>query len=241
VTEAWALLGSLGFGLVIGLRHAFEADHIAAVGSMISERGGARRALRTGVLWGAGHSISILVAGILVLGLRVAISESMSRLLEGGVAVMIVFLGGAAISRALRDRADIHRHTHTHGGRTHTHLHVHGPEVEHLPSDPGHARPAGIKPLLVGVMHGLAGSAALTLVVLTQTRSVILGLAYFTAFGIGSIGGMALMSAAISLPFRATVSRPALNLSIRVAAGGLGVAFGLFYAWLQLHPFAVQA
>jgi hypothetical protein len=222
VTEAWALLGSLGFGLVIGLRHALEADHIAAVGSMISEHGGARRALRTGVLWGTGHSISILVAGILVLGMRVAIPEPMSRLLEGGVAVMIIVLGGAAISRALRGRTDVHRHTHTHDGRTHTHLHFHGP--------------AGIKPLLVGVLHGLAGSAALTLLVLTQTRSVILGLAYLTAFGVGSIGGMALMCVAISVPFRATAGRPALNCSIRIVAGGLGVAFGLFYAWLQVHP-----
>jgi hypothetical protein len=214
-------LGSLGFGLVIGLRHAFEADHIAAVGSMISEHGGARRALRTGVLWGTGHSISILAAGILVLGLRVAISEQMSRLLEGGVALMIIALGGAALSRALRGRTDVHRHVHTHGGRTHTHLHFHGP--------------VGMKPLLVGVMHGLAGSAALTLLVLTQTRSVILGLAYLAAFGVGSIGGMALMSVAISLPFRATAGRPALNLSIRIAAGALGVAFGLFYAWSQVH------
>jgi high-affinity nickel-transport protein len=85
-------------------------------------------------------------------------------------------------------------------------------------------------------MHGLAGSAALTLLVLTQTRSMTLGLAYLTAFGIGSIGGMALMSLVISLPFNATAGRPRLNRSIRIVAGGLGLAFGLFYAWSQVHP-----
>lgn len=229
------MLGILGLGLAFGLRHATEADHIAAVGSMLSEHGGARRALRTGVLWGAGHSISILVAGLLVLGLRLTIPEQVSRSLEFGVALMIIALGGLALSRALRSRTDFHRHTHTHGGRTHTHLHVHGPDIEHLPSDPGHAVPTGFKPLLVGIMHGLAGSAALTLLVLTQTRSVILGLVDLAAFGVGSIGGMALMSVLISVPFSATTGRPALHRSIRIAAGGLGLAFGLFYAWSQVH------
>jgi hypothetical protein len=103
-------------------------------------------------------------------------------------------------------------------------------------SDDGHARPVGLRPVLVGVLHGLAGSGALTLLVLTQTRSVSLGLTYLAAFGIGSVGGMALMSVLISLPFNATAGRPALNRSIRIVAGGLGLAFGLFYAWSQLYP-----
>jgi len=235
VSETWGALGILGLGLVIGLRHASEADHIAAIGSMVSEQGGVRRALRTGVLWGTGHTISILAAGIVVLGLRVAISERTSRVLEGGVALMIMTLGGVALSRALRDRKDFHRHSHTHGGHSHTHLHVHGPDEEHVPSDPGHARPVGVKPLLVDVMHNLASSAALTLLVLTQTRSVGLGLAYLAAFGIGSIGGMALMSVLISLPFNLSAGRPALHRSIRIAAGGAGLAFGLFYAWSQVY------
>lgn len=237
MSETW--LGILGLGLVFGLRHATEADHIAAVGSMVSEEGGARRALRTGVLWGTGHTLSILVAGILVLGLRVAISERTSRIFEGGVALMVITLGGVALSRALRGRTDFHRHAHTHGGRRHTHLHFHASEEQHLPFDPGHASPFGLKPLLVGVVHGLAGSAALTLLVLTQTRSATLGLAYLAAFGIGSVVGMALMSVLISLPFNASANRPVLNRSIRIAAGGLGLAFGLSYAWSHvLHGVA---
>ncbi len=235
MSESWDVLGILGIGLVFGLRHATEADHIAAVGTMVSEQGGVRRALRTGVLWGAGHTISILAAGILVLGLRLAISERVSRFLEFGVALMIITLGGLALTRALRGRTDFHRHAHTHGGHSHSHLHFHGSEEQHLPSDPGHAVPTGFKPLLVGIMHGLAGSAALTLLVLTQTRSTALGMAYLAAFGIGSIGGMALMSVLISVPFSATASRPGLNRSIRIVAGGLGLAFGLLYAWSQVH------
>ena len=217
MSETW--FGILGLGLVFGLRHATEADHIAAVGSMVSEQGGARRALRTGVLWGTGHTISILAAGVLVLGLRVAISERTSRFLEFGVALMIIALGGLALTGALRHRTGFHRHAHTHGGRRHTHFHFHGSEEQHLS-----------KPLLVGIMHGLAGSAALTLLVLTQTRSSTLGLLYLGAFGTGSIGGMALMSVLISLPFNATAGQPRLNRSVRILAGGLGLAFGLFYA-----------
>jgi ABC-type nickel/cobalt efflux system permease component RcnA len=236
VSETWAVLGILGLGLVFGLRHATEADHIAAVGSMVSEQGGVRRALRTGLLWGAGHTISILAAGILVLGLRLTIPDRASRFLEFGVALMIVALGGLALSRAIRGRADFHRHVHTHGGLRHTHLHFHGSEEQHLASDPGHAAPTGFKPLLVGIMHGLAGSAALTLLVLAHTRSMTLGLAYLAAFGIGSIGGMGLMSVLISLPFHVTAGRPGLNRSIRIVAGGLGLAFGLLYAWSQVHP-----
>ena len=229
-------LGILGLGIVFGLRHAFEADHIAAVGSMVSEQGGVRRALLTGVLWGTGHTISILAAGVLVLGLRLAISDRTSRFLEFGVALMIITLGGLALSRALRGRNDVHRHAHAHPGHSHAHLHFHDGNDQHLSSDPGHARPVGLKPLLVGLMHGLAGSAALTLLVLTQTRSIPLGLAYLAAFGIGSIGGMAMMSVLISVPFLASARRPGLNRFIRIAAGGLGLAFGLFYAWSQVHP-----
>ncbi len=208
-------LGILGLGIVFGLRHAFEADHIAAVGSMVSEQGGVRRALRTGVLWGTGHTISILAAGVLVLGLRLAISERTSRFLEFGVALMIITLGGLALSRALRGGNKLHRHAHDH---------------------PGHGSRVGLKPLLVGLMHGLAGSAAVTLLVLTQTRSIPLGLTYLATFGIGSIGGMALMSVLISVPFSASARRPGIHRFLRIAAGGLGMAFGLFYAWSQFHP-----
>lgn len=229
-------LGILGLGIVFGLRHAFEADHIAAVGSMVSEQGGVRRALRTGVLWGTGHTISILAAGVLVLGLRLAISERTSRFLEFGVALMIITLGGLALSRALRGGNKVHRHAHDHPGHSHTHLHFHDANNPHESSHPEHGSRVGLKPLLVGLMHGLAGSAAVTLLVLTQTRSIPLGLTYLAAFGIGSIGGMALMSVLISVPFSASARRPGINRFLRIAAGGLGLAFGLFYAWSQFHP-----
>lgn len=244
--------GVLLVGLLFGLRHATEADHIAAVGAIVSERRGWRRALSAGTLWGLGHTASILAAGAFVVALHVAIPDRLARLFELLVAFMIVGLGGAALARALRDRPDAHVHLHAHGGRLHRHLHFHGPEDAHRPEGEGrvprpdaahghaaHAAAAGLKPLLVGLMHGLAGSAALTLLVLAQIRSAALGLLYLGVFGAGSIAGMAAMSLALALPFAATSSWPAVNRTIRIAAGAASLAFGLFYAWSRLAGGAV--
>ena len=252
-----AALGVLGLGLLFGLRHATEADHIAAVGAIVSERRGLRAAVFTGALWGAGHTVSILVAGLLVLGLNLVIPERAARLLESGVALMIIVLGGTALARALRSRPDVHSHLHVHGGRWHRHLHFHDAGDAHLPEPAGrsgHVREArhahgvpeaqhahaagtgGLKPFAVGILHGLAGSAALTLLVLAQIRSLPLGAAYLLVFGLGSIGGMAIMSLLIGVPFAATASRPDLNRSIRIATGACSLAFGLFYAWALLAP-----
>jgi len=239
-----ATAGVLGLGLLFGLKHATEADHMAAIGAIVSEQGGLRRALWTGGLWGSGHTISIVVAGLFVLGLRLAIPESMARSLEFGVALMIIGLGSTALGRALRNRPDAHVHRHAHDSRDHAHPHFHEGGDQHLPSLDGDtprrvhgvhsACTIGVKPLCVGMMHGLAGSAALTLLVLAQIPSVSLGLIYLLVFGLGSIGGMVLMSLAISLPFAATVSRPRVNRVIRIASGMLSLGFGLFYAYCQL-------
>ena len=105
--------GILLLGFLFGLKHATEADHIAAVGAIVSEKRGWRPAALTGALWGAGHTLSIVVAGLCVLALRVAIPDGLARLFELVVALMIVGLGGTALARALRSRSDVHVHAHT--------------------------------------------------------------------------------------------------------------------------------
>jgi ABC-type nickel/cobalt efflux system permease component RcnA len=238
---AAGVVGVLGLGLLFGLRHAIETDHIAAVSAIVSERRGWRAAVMTGSAWGAGHSLSIIVAGFLVLGLRLAIPESVARLLEFAVALMIIALGGTALARALRSQARMHSHEHVHDGVVHRHLHFHQADDAHAPSPGGvweHGEHrigrAGLKPFLVGAVHGLAGSAALTLLVLAQIASLPLGLAYLALFGLGSIAGMAIMSLALSLPFSAASARPGLHRGLRVATGLLSLGFGLVYAWTQV-------
>jgi ABC-type nickel/cobalt efflux system permease component RcnA len=232
---------ALGLGFVLGLKHATEADHLVAVATIVSEQRSVRRSSLVGALWGAGHTAALVAVGLLVLLLRVAIPPRVAALFEFGVALMIVLLGSRVLYFLLRDRRRVHTHTHRHGERVHTHLHFHDERDAHAPSAPHprrHARHgglSGLRPVLVGAVHGLAGSAALTLLILTEVvrgGSRALGLTYLLVFGAGSVGGMLLMSTLISLPFALTASRfERINTPIRLAAGLSSVAFGLFYAW----------
>ena len=230
--SAFALLG---LGLVFGLKHATEADHIVAVSTIVSEQRSLLRSAIVGALWGVGHTIALIFVGIIVLALRVAVPETVARWLEFGVALMIIGLGLSALLRALRQRSDVHLHQHKHDGVSHVHLHFHEHGTEHTGPVAAHSHAVsriGFKPLLVGAMHGLAGSAALTLLVLTQIQSTALGLLYLAVFGVGSITGMLLMSGLIGLPFALTARRfNGVHYGLQTVAGALSIAFGLWYAY----------
>ncbi len=230
----------LGLGLVFGLKHATEVDHVVAVSTIVSEHRNLLRAAVVGGLWGLGHTISLIVVGVIVLALRIAIPVYVSSWLEFGVALMIIGLGVNALVRALRRRSDAHLHRHNHGGVLHEHLHFHEGETEHsgmdVPSHADtHAHPVsrvGFKPLLVGSMHGLAGSGALTVLVLTQIPSAMLGFFYLLVFGIGSIFGMLLMSFLVGLPFALSSRRlGTVHYGLQTIAGALSIAFGFWYAY----------
>jgi ABC-type nickel/cobalt efflux system permease component RcnA len=238
------VLLALGLGFVLGLKHAMDADHVVAVATIVSEQLSVFRAALVGVLWGFGHSAALLAAGGLVVFLRMAIPEPVAALLELAVALMIVILGGRILYLLLRSRKKVHVHAHSHGGVTHAHLHFHGAEDAHEPSSPHrhhgarHGRTIGLRPLLVGMVHGLAGSAALTLLVLTEVLrggSRILGMGYLLVFAAGSIGGMLLMSVVLSLPFVLTSVRfERVNVPLRLVAGVGSVLFGMYYAWTSV-------
>ena len=235
----------LGLGLVFGLKHATEVDHVVAVSAIVSEHRNILRSAFIGGLWGAGHAASLVIVGVLVLVFRVAIPLPLANWLEFGVALMIIGLGFVAMMRVLRRRGDVHLHRHDHDGQSHVHIHFHEGATQHASlavsrqttdstaASHSHAiARLGFKPLFVGAMHGLAGSAALTLLVLTQIQSVWLGLLYLAVFGIGSTLGMLLMSGLIGLPFALSGQRlTKLNYGLQTAAGGLSIAFGLWYAY----------
>jgi ABC-type nickel/cobalt efflux system permease component RcnA len=171
----------LGVGLVFGLKHATEADHIVAVSAIVSRERSLMRSATVGALWGIGHTVSLILVGIMVLALRVAVPEGVAEWLEFGVALMIIGLGTSALLRALKQSSRVHLHQHRHNGVEHVHLHFHERETEHRGAAPAHSHAIsriGFKPLIVGAMHGLAGSAALTLLLLTQIDSTALGLLY---------------------------------------------------------------
>ncbi|HEX8141219.1 MAG TPA: hypothetical protein VF553_01395 [Pyrinomonadaceae bacterium] len=235
------LLLALGLGFLLGLKHATEADHLVAITTIVSEQRSIGRAAAVGALWGVGHTAALFLAAVLVILLRVAIPLRLAALLEFLVALMIILLGTRILYLVLRRQHKVHVHAHEHDGHAHTHLHFHTETDAHGVAESSshdnvpHRSLWGWKPLLVGMMHGLAGSAALTLLVLAEVvrgGSRALGVAYMVIFGIGSIGGMLLMSILISLPFVSTARRfQWIHTPVRLVAGIMSVAFGLYYAW----------
>jgi len=225
--------GLLGLGLVYGIKHATEADHIVAVSTIVTEHRKLWRAALVGALWGTGHTASLVVVGAIVLALRIAIPERIAGGLEFLVALMIIVLGVMAFRRAIRRRADFHVHRHDHGLSAHSHFHFHEANQSALSEDHSHrvAR-IGFKPTIVGAVHGLAGSAALTLLVLTQIKSATLGLLYLGIFGAGSILGMLLMSGLVGLPFVLTSRKLAgAHFPLQLLASVLSIVFGFVYAY----------
>ena len=216
---------AIGLGFILGLKHATEADHLIAVTTIVSEQRSVLRSSLVGAIWGVGHTLSLLLAGLLVILLRVAIPEQIATGIGFAVAVMIVMLGARVLHSAWR--AEPHCHCHTLSDQ----------------QTPPQFR-AGWKPLLIGMMHGLAGSAGLTLLILTDVMrggSSARGVAYLLIFGIGSIGGMMMMSAVVSLPFVFSTGRfEKVHQPIKFVAGFCSVLFGIYYAWQVLSGQAVE-
>jgi ABC-type nickel/cobalt efflux system permease component RcnA len=192
-------------------------------------------------LWGLGHTVSLVIAGIIVVFLRIAIPGHVAFWLELIVALMIIGLGSRILYHLLRSKQHVHIHKHTHGGRMHTHLHFHDTNESHDPTDSQYlehnshlTRYVGWRSVTIGMIHGLAGSAALTLLVLTNVvrgGSTTMGIVYLLLFGLGSIVGMVGMSTLIGLPFVFTARKfENINRPIRLLAGITSVAFGIYYA-----------
>jgi sulfite exporter TauE/SafE len=223
----WISIGSLMvLGLVLGLKHALDADHVAAVATIVSERRSWLSSSLVGALWGVGHTLSLLIAGVAVIVLHIQVGARLALALEFGVAVMLIGLGANAL-RAVARGGRVHLHVHEHDGRSHWHPHAHESEAA-LTS---HHR-IGVRPLLVGMMHGFAGSAAVMLLVLASIPSPLIGFAYIGVFGIGSIGGMLVMSALVSLPARLTAARFArAHVAVRTLAALFSLGLGLSMAY----------
>ena len=199
------LLAVLGLGFFLGLKHATDADHVVAVTTFVSEERSILRSCWIGAFWGLGHTISLAVAGLIVVGLKVEISQWMESRLEMLVAAMLVGVGARVL---------VHRHP------PETHWHVH------------------VRPLVVGMVHGAAGSAALMLLVLSTIRSPWQALAYIAIFGAGSMVGMLIVSLLLALPVQWAASRvKASYRGIQLLAGAFSCLFGIylgFQVWERL-------
>jgi len=196
----------LSLSFLLGIRHALDADHLAAVATLATRSRSVGHTVGLGVAWGMGHTLTLMLFGGAVLLLGFAFPLEAAEALELAVGVMLALLGANVLHRVWRDRIHFHWHYHE-DGVAHVHAHGHAGETgEHQPSlhRHGHWRDFPLRALMVGMVHGMAGSAALILLSLEAVDSVSWGLGYIAIFGAGSILGMAVLSIAIAVPLRLT-------------------------------------
>lgn len=225
------ILTTLALGALLGVQHAMEADHIAAVASLASGKTSRSSIVRHGLFWGAGHSAMLLLAGGGALLLSETIPDLMAARIEFVVGVMLVLLGASVIYRMWRDRVHFHRHNHQ-NGTAHLHAHSHRSEqIAHALSahDHRHAQAIPWRTFAIGLVHGLAGSAALIVLIAATLESPLWGLIYIVLFGMGSILGMLLVSVAFALPLRFSAK------SLTWAGGGAQFCIGLVTCAIGLH------
>jgi ABC-type nickel/cobalt efflux system permease component RcnA len=214
----------LGFGFLLGLRHAFDVDHLAAVSTVLAQRPSLRASGAVGLWWGIGHTLTLLIVGSVVLVLGIRIPPEFELIAESGVGVLLIVLGGTLAVKLYRERW--HLHSHHHDGDAHVHLHSHQRQDDHRHR---HWMADSVRPLCIGMAHGLAGSAALMLIILATTQELGPGLLSIAVFGVGSIAGMMAIGLTISLPLvcSLSISRP-LFLGLQGFAGAASVGVGVW-------------
>ena len=221
------MLSLLFIGFLIGMRHALEADHVAALASLASNTPSLKSAIKQAAAWGAGHTLTLLIFGSLVILTDSVISENLASALEFAVGIMLVILGLDVIRRMMKDK--VHFHSHQHDDMQHFHAHRHNNESVHNPEKHQHSHNKSFprKALFIGLMHGMAGSAALILLTLQATTSPLTGILYILLFGTGSILGMAALSIIIAIPLKySALSLTWANNSFQCAIGIATVALG---------------
>lgn len=213
---------ALSLGLIVGARHAFEPDHLAAVSTLVSGSRSTRGAVGLGLLWGIGHTLSLLAVGVALVALDGVMPARLSVLFEGIVAAMLVVLGARAIIAGLRNRTG-DAGSHRHGAL----LHVHGGANDHVHVG---ARAFAWRPLTIGLVHGLAGSGALTALAFAQLPSTAARILYMIMFGAGSIAGMAVATGVTGIALQRLAHGPRTRRVFALATGSLSCVVGVLWA-----------
>jgi len=225
-----SLVAVLGLGFLLGLKHATDADHVVAVTTFVSQERSLLRSCWIGLFWGTGHSLSLAVAGTLILLFKINLSERVTGWLELVVAVMLVGLGARVLYQLSSEKLKLHRHPHSHvpGKAPHIHWHLH---ASGKPDEHSGWLHLSLRPLVVGMVHGAAGTGALMLLVLSTIQSSVQALLYILIFGIGSIAGMLVVSTLLAVPLHWAARNVASGYRfVQAAAGVFSCVFGVWLA-----------
>lgn len=241
-------------GFFLGMRHATDPDHVIAVSTIVSRERSLGRAGLIGAFWGLGHTITIVAVGAAIIAFNVVIPPRVGLTMEFAVGLMLILLGVlnlTGVTKWLSEKfspahphvVGEHAHLHEHDSHVHYHWHAHQPAKEHhgdeLSSPRWINKPFGklglfhtLRPLTVGIVHGLAGSAAVALLVLSTIHDPRWGVFYLLIFGLGTIAGMMLITLAMALPFSYAGKRFGwLNRGLVTGSGLLSLGFGLFISY----------
>ncbi|MDO6460924.1 sulfite exporter TauE/SafE family protein [Granulosicoccaceae sp. 1_MG-2023] len=220
----------LFLGFLLGMRHAMEADHVAAVATLVRDNHSLRDSLRHGAVWGLGHTITLLLVGAVVIIFGGSLTESIAHWLEFAVGVVLLLLGIDVIRRVYKER--VHFHLHHHGPHeAHFHAHSHANDRRHDAAAHQHTHSKQALPLrtlVIGLMHGLAGASALIILTINAISSPWMAISYILIFGLGSMLGMALLSVVIAWPLRRSASgMTRLHSGVHYALGVFTAALGV--------------
>jgi high-affinity nickel-transport protein len=243
-----SFLSIIAVGFFLGMRHATDPDHVIAVTTIVTNQRRFSRAALIGAFWGVGHTLTILVVGAGIILFNLVIPARIGLSMELSVGMMLVVLGVMNITSFLRSMPVqashahgveplVHAHAHSHGEYVHHHTHVHAAQAQQRGGLAWMDRVFGglgvyqyMRPLVVGIVHGLAGSAAVALLVLTTIRDTRWAIAYLLIFGIGTIGGMMLITMSLASAFR-WFGGERFSRILGMASGVLSLAFGLFVTY----------
>ncbi len=213
---SWELVTALSLGFILGLKHALDADHVIAVTNILSQTKSLKISSLIGSFWGFGHALTLLLIGMILLLFKITLPQRLALLFEFLAGAFLVFLGVKVIWNLFYNH--LHAHQHTHGHTLHTHLHAHSHSSAHK-----HYHTS----FLLGMMHGLAGSAALTLLVLASTPTFFQGISFILIFGSGATVGMLLISMVLALPFLYFQNITRLVNGLQVLAASLSIVLGI--------------
>jgi high-affinity nickel-transport protein len=223
-----ASLGALAVGTLLGVRHAFEPDHVAAVTTLVLEAKSAWRGAILGAAWGIGHTISLVILGTLLIVTRTVLSAQAGAAFEIAVAAMLIGLGARAVWQAVRSGATGATHAHRHGPAD---VHVHGGPRAHVHVA---GRTLAWRPFAVGLVHGLAGTGAITAFVFAKLPDVASRVGYIALFGLGSVAGMA-VATGVAGAYLCRIATSHRRRSVLAVATGVGsIALGIVWALPEL-------